>query len=72
MRRHLVTSLLILATLAPCARAASYYFATDVPARLGGIDYTHAQILRKDAGAYSVQVDTEGAMFKAIDMAEEM
>jgi hypothetical protein len=61
-----VTATLLLAVSIPCVHAVSYYLATDVPARLGGTDYTQAQILRSDGGTYSVAVDTEGGLFKAM------
>lgn len=64
--RSLMAAAMLVAVSMPCVRAASYYLATDVPARLGGAEYTQAQILRSDGGLYSVAVDTDGAAFKAM------
>src|SRR6266571_1794503 len=64
--REAVAALLVLAAVPGPVAAVSYYLATDVPAILGGTSFTQAQILRSDNGLYSIAVDTEGAMFKAI------
>jgi len=64
--REVVAALLVLAAVPGPVAAVSYYLATDVPAILGGTSFTQAQILRSDNGLYSIAVDTEGAMFKAI------
>src|SRR5438093_1822913 len=48
--------------------AVSYYLAVDVPATLGGVDYTPAQILRSDAATYSLAIGLPGgdAQFGAL------
>ena len=41
----------------PATSGVSYYFVTDVPATLGGIDYTPDEILRSDNSVYSVELN---------------
>ena len=46
-----------LAGAVPAISGVSYYLVTDVPATLGGIDYTPDQILRSDTSIYSVELN---------------
>jgi hypothetical protein len=64
--KWVASATLLLTAAITGARAVSYYFATDVPATLGGADYGGDQILRSDGGVYSVAVDTEGARFRGM------
>jgi hypothetical protein len=64
--RAVLAALLLVAAVPGPIAAVSYYLATDVPSVLGVGAYTSAQILRSDNGTYSIALDTEGAVFKAI------
>ena len=54
LRNATLLVLLALFGVVPAASGVSFYFVTDVPATLGGLDYTPDQILRSDNTVYSV------------------
>jgi len=51
----LVAAAVVFAAAAPPAWGVSYYLATDVPALLGGVNYTTNQIERSDSAVYVLQ-----------------
>lgn len=64
----LAAAALTLTATVSSVRAVSYYLAVDVPATLGGVDYTPAQILRSDGATYSLAIGLPGgdAQFGAL------
>jgi len=56
----LAAAALTLTATVSSVRAVSYYLAVDVPATLGGVDYTPAQILQSDGATYSLAIWSAG------------
>src|SRR2546426_503210 len=66
--RVVLTGLVLSTTLTPARAVVSYYLVTDVPAILGGTDYTPAQIVRSDNGTYVLELAVGGGLagFRAV------
>jgi hypothetical protein len=64
--QSLIAGALMIAAIPCSVSAVTYYFAIDIPSVLGGATYTPAQILNSDNGVYSIVLDTQGGVFKAI------
>src|SRR2546425_10458794 len=66
--RVVLAGLVLSTTLTPTRAVVSYYLVTDVPAILGGADYTPAQIVRSDNGTYVLELAVGGGLaeFRAV------